>query len=64
MRESGRSALAKWAWRAKEYVVQIRPAGDGLVLQQLLYADEVRPIDASHIALSQSAAPSSTSRCA
>jgi DNA end-binding protein Ku len=42
MRQSGRCALAKWAWKAKQYVVQIRPAEDGLVLQQLLYADEVR----------------------
>ncbi|MEO7114381.1 MAG: Ku protein [Caldimonas sp.] len=42
MRQSGRCALAKWAWKAKQYVVQVRPAEDGLVLQQLLYADEVR----------------------
>jgi DNA end-binding protein Ku len=42
MRASGRCALAKWAWKAKQYVVQIRPAQDGLVLQQLLYAEEVR----------------------
>jgi DNA end-binding protein Ku len=42
MRQSGRVALARWAWKAKSYVVQVRPAEDGLVLQQLLYADEVR----------------------
>lgn len=42
MRESGRCALATWAWRGKQYVVQVRPGEDGLVLQQLLYADEVR----------------------
>src|SRR5438128_5908133 len=42
MRQAGRCALAKWAWKAKQYVVQVRPAEDGLVLQQLLYADEVR----------------------
>lgn len=42
MRESGRCALANWSWKAKQYVVQVRPADDGLVLQQLLYADEVR----------------------
>ena len=42
MRQSGRCALAKWAWKAKQYVVQVRPAEDGLVLQQLLYAAEVR----------------------
>lgn len=44
MRESGRCALAKWAWKSKQYVVQIRPAEDGLILQQLLYADEVRSL--------------------
>jgi DNA end-binding protein Ku len=42
MHKSGRCALAKWAWKGKQYVVQIRAAEDGLVLQQLLYADEVR----------------------
>jgi DNA end-binding protein Ku len=42
--QSGRGALAKWAWRAKEYVVEVRAADGGLVLQQLLYADEVRPL--------------------
>src|SRR5438093_4743004 len=42
MRESGRCALARWVWKGKQYVVQVRPADDGLVLQQLLYADEVR----------------------
>jgi DNA end-binding protein Ku len=51
MAKSGRTALAKWAWRAKEYVVQIRPVDGGLVLQQLLYADEVRSIDALGIEL-------------
>ena len=44
MRESDRCALAKWAWKSKQYVVQIRPAEDGLILQQLLYADEVRSL--------------------
>ncbi len=51
MRASGRCALAKWAWRGKEYVVQIRPAGTGFVLQQLLYAEEVRDIEALGIEL-------------
>ena len=44
MRESGRCALAKWAWKTKQYIVQVRVADDGLVLQQLLYSDEVRSI--------------------
>ena len=42
LRTSHRTALARWAWKGKEYVVQVRPAEGGLVLQQLLYADEVR----------------------
>lgn len=42
MKQSQRCALAKWSWKAKQYVVQVRAADDGLVLQQLLYADEVR----------------------
>jgi DNA end-binding protein Ku len=44
MRKSSRCALAKWAWKSKQYVVQVRPVEDGLVLQQLLYADEVRSL--------------------
>ena len=45
MRESGRAALARYAARGKQYLVMLRPTRDGraLVLQQLLYADEVRP---------------------
>ena len=43
MRESGRTALARYAARGKQYLVMIRPIGaTGLVMQQLLYADEVR----------------------
>ena len=44
MHSSGRCALAKWAWRSKQYVVQVRAAEGGLVLQQLLYAEEVRSL--------------------
>jgi DNA end-binding protein Ku len=42
MRKSGRCALARWTSHGKQYVVQVRPSEDGLVLQQLLYAAEVR----------------------
>jgi DNA end-binding protein Ku len=42
MRKTKRVALARMAWKGKQYVVQVRPAEEGLVLQQLLYADEVR----------------------
>ena len=44
LRETGKCALGKWAWKAKQYVVQIRATEDGLVLQQLLYAEEVRSL--------------------
>ena len=48
LRESRRCALGRWAARGKQYIVMIRPAGgqdaDGLVMQQLLYAGEVRSI--------------------
>ena len=44
MKQTGRAALAKWAARGKQYLVMIRPVGNGLVMQQLLYRDEVRPI--------------------
>jgi DNA end-binding protein Ku len=44
MLQAGRSALAKWAARGKQYLVLIRPTTQGLVLQQLLYADEVQSI--------------------
>jgi DNA end-binding protein Ku len=45
MRQTGRTALARYSARGKQYLVQIRPLaeGSGLVMQQLLYADEVRP---------------------
>src|SRR3954469_3228612 len=42
LRESKRCALGRWAARGKQYIVMIRPVEDGLVMQQLLYGDEVR----------------------
>jgi len=47
MDETERVALARYAARGKQYLVMLRPAdgaqgGRGLVMQQLLYADEVR----------------------
>ncbi len=46
MRETGRAALARYAARGKQYLVMLRPSADGraLILQELLYADEVRSI--------------------
>src|SRR5687767_15439584 len=44
LRESGRCALGRYAARGKQYIVMIRPLDDALVMQQLLYAAEVRSI--------------------
>lgn len=45
MRQTGRCALAKWAARGKGYLVLLRPIDNGLVMQVLHYADEVRAFD-------------------
>jgi DNA end-binding protein Ku len=44
LQESKRCALGRWAARGKQYIVMIRPVDGGLVMQQLLYAAEVRSI--------------------
>jgi len=43
MRKTGRAAIASWSARGKQYLVLIRPFEDGLVLQQLRYAEEIKP---------------------
>jgi DNA end-binding protein Ku len=49
LKESGRCALGRWAARGKQYIVMIRPVDtgliEGLVMQQLLYAGEVRSMN-------------------
>jgi len=40
--KADRVAIAKYATRGKQYLVMIRPFGEGLVMEQLRYADEVR----------------------
>lgn len=42
MRKTGRAALARYAARGKDYLVLLRPYAEGLIMQQLRYADEVR----------------------
>jgi len=42
LRESKRCAIGRWAARGKQYIVMIRAVDDGLVMQQLMYAGEVR----------------------
>ncbi|HEU4384729.1 MAG TPA: Ku protein [Anaeromyxobacteraceae bacterium] len=51
---SGKAALGRYAARGKQYLVLIRPAGGRLVMQQLLYPDEVRsfadvPVDEAEV---------------
>ena len=43
MRHTSRAALAKYAARGKSYLVLLRPFQEGLIMQQLHYADELRP---------------------
>jgi DNA end-binding protein Ku len=41
--ETGRAALAQYAVRGRQYLVLVRPHDDGLIMEQLRYADEIRP---------------------
>ena len=43
MRQTGKWAIGTYTARGKEYLVALRPIEDGLVMQQLHYAHEVRP---------------------
>jgi DNA end-binding protein Ku len=45
MKKTERAALAKYAARGKDYLVLLRPYGDGLVMQQLRYDTELRSFD-------------------
>jgi DNA end-binding protein Ku len=45
LRDAKRCAIGRWAARGKQYIVMIRPVEHGLVMQQLLYANEVRSIN-------------------
>ena len=44
LRETGRCALGRWASHGRDHLVMIRPLASGLVMQQLLFANEVRQI--------------------
>jgi len=45
LKETGRIAVGQYAARGKQYLVAVRPEKDGLVMEQLRYANEVRKID-------------------
>ncbi len=50
MRQTDRCALAKYAARGKGYLVLLRPFEDGLIMQELKYADEVKPFSEVDVA--------------
>lgn len=45
MRETGLSALGKYAARGKQYLVLLTPKEDGVIMEQLRYADEIRSFE-------------------
>jgi DNA end-binding protein Ku len=44
LKKTGRVAVGQYAARGKQYLVAVRPLDNALVMEQLRYADEVRPI--------------------
>ncbi|MDH3368688.1 MAG: Ku protein [Gemmatimonadota bacterium] len=45
LQDTGLSALAKYSARGKQHLVMVRPMGEGLAMEQLLYPDEIRSFD-------------------
>lgn len=45
MRETGLSALGRYAARGKQYLVLLSPLGEGIVMEQLRYTHEVRSFE-------------------
>ena len=43
LKETGRAALGQYAVRGQQYLALVRPLGDVLVMEQLHYADELKP---------------------
>lgn len=50
LKDTKRCAVARWAARGKSYLVALRPVGDVLVMQQLHFANEVRPANEVEVA--------------
>jgi DNA end-binding protein Ku len=42
LKQTGRVAVGQYAARGKQYLIAVRPLGDGLVMEQLRYANETR----------------------
>lgn len=54
LKETGRIAIGRYAARGRQHVVLVRPKEDGLMLEQLHYADEIRafsevPVDEAEV---------------
>ena len=49
LKATGRIAIGRYAARGRQHLVMVRPIDDGLMLEQLHYADEIRPF--SEVAL-------------
>ncbi len=54
MKDTNRAALGTYAARGKQYLVLVRPMGDGLAMEQLRYAEEIRdagvvPVDEADV---------------
>lgn len=45
LRQSGRIGLGQLALRGREYLAAVKPCGDGLLLETLRYAEEIRRAD-------------------
>jgi DNA end-binding protein Ku len=45
LKTTGRAALARYAARGKEYLVLVRPMGEGLIMEQLFYSQELRSFE-------------------
>lgn len=54
LRKAKRVALGQMAVRGRDYVVAIRPCGDGLLLETLRYAEEIRESDSMFDAIPDS----------
>jgi DNA end-binding protein Ku len=44
MKETGLSAIGRYAARGKQYLIMLSPMNDAIMMEQLHYADEVRPM--------------------
>ena len=44
MKATNLSAIGRYAARGKQYLIMLSPMGDGIMMEQLHYADEVRPM--------------------